>query len=156
MVLWLVDLYEVESASALEPISLFLKNPKMTVKGNTSIENSNLDGYLTGRDKLNTGNTFNIEGQQNQSLTYRSLPFAPINDTRINYISHLQDIMTNWNIHKYQTLVKLPGDIPYKGDEIPWKKHPHLCREHYITDITNYCEISWQLWPKIRYGEHKV
>lgn len=38
--------------------------------------------------------------------------------TRINYISYLQDIMTSGNIHKYQTLVKLPGDVSYKGDEI--------------------------------------
>jgi hypothetical protein len=102
-----VDLYEVESASPLEPISLFLKNPEITVKGNTSIENSNFDGYLTGRGKLNTGNPFNMEGQLKAKFDFVDhYHFHGINDTRINYISYLKDIMTSGNIHKYQINTK--------------------------------------------------
>ncbi|HXW11965.1 MAG TPA: hypothetical protein VD694_04325 [Nitrososphaeraceae archaeon] len=154
-----VDLYEVESASPLEPISILLKNPKIMVKGNTSIENSNFDGYLNVRGKLNADNPFNMEGQLKAKFDFIDHYHLPdSNNTRINYISYLQDIVTDGKIDKYQTLVKLPGDIPYKGDEIPWKNiftsASNVILLMLLTAVSVI--ISWRFWPKIKYDGNKV
>lgn len=107
---------------------------------------------------MNTDNPFNMEGQLKAKFDFIDHYHLPgINDTRINYISYLQDIMTNGNIHKYQTLVKIPGDVPYKGDEIPWKNILSSESNIMLLILLIIATVNkLRLWPKIKYGEHKV
>jgi len=105
--------YNIKTVPPLRSIPLLLKNPEVMVDGQISVNNANLDGYLTGRGALNDGmklvfngkiaTKFDLVDHYNQN--YRG-------GTRIKYISYLDNFLMNGTVNQQERSLKFPGAIP--------------------------------------------
>jgi hypothetical protein len=98
---------------------------------------------------LNTGNQFNIEGQLKDKFDFIDRYHFLVLTIQESIIYRILILVTNENLHKYQTLVKRPGDIPYNGDEIPWKNILNSASNIILLILLIIATetISWRLWP---------
>jgi len=122
-----LEFYDVKSIAPLKFVPMLLKNPEITVEGNTRIKNAYFEGYLTGSGALNKGENFDFQGKfktkfrftDHYDEQYRS-------GTRSKYISYLDSMDIVGSTGQPLDILLLPGDIPStaikNGDDLPLMK----------------------------------
>jgi len=108
-----IDFYDLRAEPPLNYVPILLKNPEVTVNGNTNIKNANLDGYLTTTGALNRGTPFGFEGNLKTKFDYNDNYYEPHSGTTITkYISFLHYLKMDGKTNQSLDHLKIPGDIP--------------------------------------------
>jgi hypothetical protein len=111
-----IDFYGLR-APPLKSIPALLKNPGISVDGNTSIKNAYLDGYLRTSGELSRGAPLNFEGMLKASFGFNDNYYETHGGVAITkYITYLQSMSMVGNKYQGQTQLKIPGDIPFDAD----------------------------------------
>ena len=122
-----IELRGLKSASSLNYTPALMKKPQIIVQGNTSINNANFNGYLTGTGALDGGMELNVKGALKAKFDFVDHYQEHSNDvTNIKYISYLDTIEMDGVTYPKQESLKLPGDISSSaaknGQDIPLTK----------------------------------
>jgi hypothetical protein len=108
-------------------VNVILKNPEITATGQTFIENSNFDGFLTPRGSLNRGSPFDFEGNLKMKFGYVDYYKEPYRQgTSSQFITYLQSVNMNGSMAPQGESLEIPGDISLyaktQGEYIPLEK----------------------------------
>jgi hypothetical protein len=108
-----IDFYDLRAEAPLNYIPVLLKNPELTVNGNTSIKNAILNGYLETTGALNRGSPLNFEGKLKSKFDFSDNYYEPHSGITITkYISFLKSMTMDGKKNQHLEYLKIPGDIP--------------------------------------------
>jgi len=116
----ILELYNVKSSAPSKSLTVLMKNPEITVNGNTSFKDASFDGRGP-----NSYVPLKIDGKTKAKFDFVDKYYEPEdNGTSSRYLTYLKSIDIN-GITDKDVELKAPGDIPSsaknKGLEIPLK-----------------------------------
>jgi len=116
----ILELYNVKSSAPSKSLTVLMKNPEITVNGNTSFKDASFDGRGP-----NSYVPLKIDGKTKAKFDFVDKYYEPEdNGTSSRYLTYLKSIDIN-GITDKDVELKVPGDIPSsaknKGLEIPLK-----------------------------------
>jgi len=119
-----IGFYKTKVGNPLNSVSVLVKKPEIKVNGHVYINNAYLNGYLTGRGKLDVGTPLDIDGQLVAKFAFVDNFNQPyLNATKTQYITYLQSLAMDGRLNQDKEKLPLPGDIYFKANEkLPLRK----------------------------------
>jgi len=107
-----IQFHNISAYPPLNYLPIMLKNPEVSIKGETDIINGLQNGFLTKRGTLNTGTPLDIKGQLNARFGFvDNYNQYSKNGTLINYITYLQAVTINNTAPEHNASLSLPADF---------------------------------------------
>jgi hypothetical protein len=107
-----IQFHNISAYPPLNYLPIMLKNPEVSINGETDIINGLQNGFLTKRGTLNTGTPLDIKGQLNARFGFvDNYNQYSKNGTLINYITYLQAVTINNTAPEHNASLSLPADF---------------------------------------------
>jgi hypothetical protein len=107
-----IQFHNISAYPPLNYLPIMLKNPEVSINGETDIINGLQNGFLTKRGTLNTGTPLDIKGQLNARFGFvDNYNQYSKNGTLINYITYLQAVTVNNTAPEHNASLSLPADF---------------------------------------------